>query len=57
MLSVTMVRVVTVGSETGEGFGDPDSYRDIIFGGSKAKTSNYLHGFSSGGVGYKEQNP
>ena len=57
MLSLTMVRVVMVGSETGDDFDDLDSCRDIIFGGSKDKTSNDLDGFSSGGVGDKEQNP
>ena len=52
----TTARVVTAGSATGDSFGGPDSGHNVIFD-AKDKTDDDLNGFSSGGVGDKEQNP
>ena len=48
----TATRVVTVGLETGDDF---DTGCDVIFGGDKDRTSDYLDGFGSKGVDDKEQ--
>ena len=56
-LSLTMARMVTAGYAIGDGFEGFDSGRNVIFGNAKDKTNDVLDGFSSGGVGDKEQNP
>ena len=49
-LSSMTTRVVTVGSTTGNGFGGPDNYRDVVFGGAEDRTRDDLDGFNFDGV-------
>ena len=54
--SSTTARVVIAGSATGYSFGGPDSGHNVV-SDAKDKTDDDLDGFSSSGVGDKEQNP